>query len=145
MSVDGSADERLRTAALVWIDAITYALVVTLVTTGCAVAVGLATGGGLVRAKVALFFGGCLLMAYATARLWPSSPSDLEDRTGTGESMPAVHDRTRFQAIVQSIPPVRWLEPPPPERRMTTPGKLFVGSVLVLAVSYLMEAVFGIA
>ncbi|WP_425494380.1 DUF7555 family protein [Natronoglomus mannanivorans] len=139
MSVNESVTNRLRTAALVCVDAITYALVVTAGATIVALVLGIATGGGFVRAKVILFLGGGLLMAYATIRLWPSSPSDLES-----DSIPAAHDETRFQSFVQSIPPVRWLQPPPPEHRLTVPGKLFLGSIFVLLASYLMEAVFGV-
>lgn len=143
--------DRLWTTALVLIGAITYALVVAAITTGVAVVVGTATGGGLVRAKFVLFLAGFLLLAYATVRLWPTSPSDLESGTTgvagdpTGRSVPAVPDETRFQTFVQAVPPLRWLPSPPPERRVTPAGKLFLGSVFVLLVSYLLETAFGIA
>ena len=138
---------RLRTIALVWADALGYALLVALLTTVGALVVGIATGGGFVRAKVLLFLSGFLLLGYATIRLWPTSPEDLEDETGVrdiaGESI-SVSERTRFQSLVRTVPPVRWLPPPPPARRMTPAGKLFFGSLLVLLTSYLMETAFGV-
>ena len=149
MRVDGSLGGRLRTKALVWIDALQYGVVLAAAVTAGAVLVGVASGGGLVRAKLLLFLAGFLLMGYATVRLWPSSPEDLESgRTGrrdpTGDSLPATTDRTRFQALVQWLPPLRWLPSPPPAERMVPPGKLFLGSLLVLLTSYLMEAALGI-
>lgn len=131
---------RVETAALVAVDALVYGLAAAAVVVVGALVVAVATGGGLVRAKRLLFLAGFLLMGYATVRLWPRSPSDL-DRG----AIPADHDRTRFQRAVRALPPLRWLRPPPPHRRFTPPGKLFVGSLVVLAVSYAMEAVFGVA
>lgn len=145
MSTDGSPTTRLRTTALVWIDALAYSVLVALATVSGAVVAGIVSGGGFVRVKVLLFLAGFALMGYATIRLWPSSPSDLEDRSGVGDSVSAVADETRFQSFVQAVPPMRWLRPPPPARRMTPAGKLFLGSLFVLLASFLMEIVFGIA
>ena len=131
---------RLETAALVAVDALAYGVAAAALVVVAGLVVGVATGGGLVRAKRLLFLAGFLLMGYATVRLWPRSPEDL-DRG----ALPADHDQTRFQRAVSALPPLRWLRPPPPHRRFTPPGKLFVGSLLVLAVSYAMEALFGVA
>ena len=139
MRAEGSVG-RLRTAALVAVDALVYAVAVAALVVVAALVAGLATGGGLVRAKVLLFLAGFGLMAYATVRLWPRSPEDLE----TG-SIPATQEATRFQRAVRTLPPLRWLPRPPPHRRFTPAGKLFVGSLVVLAASYAMEAVFGVA
>ena len=138
---------------LVWIDALTYASAVAGVTTVLAVAVGIATGGGLVRAKAILFLVGLGMMAYATFRLWPSSPEEFEANGGTEASVgvpdvpgdvPEPDEPTKFQAFVRALPPVRWLPQPPPDRQFSAAAKLFLGSVGVLAVSYVMETVFGI-
>lgn len=152
MVAKGAAAARLRTFAVVWLDALAYALVVTVAATLGALVVGIATGGGLVRSKAVLFLIGLGLMAYATIRLWPSSPSEFEtdDRTAApferaGPSLPATQTETRFQALVRAVPPVRWLRPPPPERRLSPAAKLFVGSVTVLLASFLMETAFGVA
>lgn len=148
MRADGSLGDGLRTIALVWIDALGYALVVALLTTAGALVAGIATGGGFVRAKVLLFLAGFLLMGYATVRLWPSSPGDLEEGTGvrsdiTGESLVA-SEETRFQSLVRVLPPIRWLPPPPPTERVAPAGRLFLGSLFALLTSYLMETVLGI-
>lgn len=144
----GSIGRRLRTAGLVVTDAATYVTVVATVTTLLALVVGVATGGGLVRAKALLFLGGFVMMAYATVRLWPSSPSDVEDEPGlvteTGRSIPGPDEVTRFQAVVRRLPPLRWLRPPPPAHRVTPAGKLFWSSLVVLVVSYLMETALGV-
>lgn len=140
--MDPDADRlagRLRGLVLVVVDALVYGVSVAALVLVGALAVGLASGGGLVRAKQLLFLAGFLLMAYATFRLWPSSPADLERG-----AIPADHDRTRFQRAVEALPPLRWLPSPPPHRRFTPAGKLFVGSLVVLATSYVMEAVFGV-
>ncbi|MFC6906079.1 DUF7555 family protein [Halalkalicoccus tibetensis] len=139
---------RLRTAALVCVDAVAYALITTAAAIAVALVVAAATGGGLVRAKTVLFLIGFLLMAYATVRLWPSSPEELREdardrqRAIASESAP---ERTRFQTLVAASPPLRWLPAPPPIRRIDPAGKLFLGSLFILLASYLMETALGIA
>lgn len=135
------AATRLRTALVVWIDALGYAVAVAAAALLAALVAGIATGGGVVRAKGLLFVSGLALMGYATFRLWPTSPEDLED---AGRSIPAPTERPRFQAFVRALPPLRWLPVPPPARRMDSASKLFVASVLMLVASYLMETAFGI-
>ena len=168
MSAGETIRRRARILGLVWIDALTYAGAVTGVTTLLAVAVGIATGGGLVRAKAILFLVGLGMMGYATFRLWPSSPEEFETNGGTEASVgnglggdvpdgfgaeipdgvesdvPEPDEPTKFQVFVRALPPVRWLPQPPPDRKFSAAAKLFLGSVGVLAVSYVMETVFGI-
>lgn len=151
MSRNESLESRIRTAALVGVDAAMYAAVTLVLTVSFALVAAVATGGELVRAKVFLFLIGFGLLGYSTIRLWPSSPSDLEDdgQSGvsideTGRSIPSTNDQTTFQAFVRAMPPLRWLRPPPPQRRITPAGKLFLGSLAILATSYLMESVFGV-
>ncbi|OIB56260.1 DUF7555 family protein [Natrialba sp. SSL1] len=138
----------LHVRVSVWIDAITYAGAVATLVTLAALLLGLVTGGGPSQAKFTLFAVGFLLLGYATLRLWPSTPSDLDSQTELagveGDSIPETADRTRFQAFVQQLPPLRWVRSPPPEARMRTQGKLLLGSIAVLLVSFLMETVFGI-
>ena len=131
----------VRLRVRVWADAVGYALAVAAVAVVAAVVVGVATGGGLVRAKVLLFVGGWTLLAYATVRLWPRSVEDADER---GRSLPGTAAPTRFRAIVRSLPPLRWMRPPPPTRRLRPPAKLFLGAIFVLLASLAMEVVFGI-
>lgn len=149
MRTSGPAADRVRMATLVCLDALTYALAVTAVVTVASVVLGVATGGGLVRAKVLLFLIGFGLMGYATFRLWPSSPADVEDRGGgrgglAGISTVETPDETRFQRFVRALPPLRWVPVPSPDARLAPATKLFLGSLFVLATSYLMETVFGV-
>ncbi|MFC4544299.1 hypothetical protein ACFO5R_20425 [Halosolutus amylolyticus] len=138
--------ERFRSLARIWADALTYALAVTAVAAVAALVLSVATGGGLVRTKAFLFVGGWVLLAYATVRLWPTSPEDVGDpqRNRVGESLPETETSTRFQTFVRRLPPMRWIQSPPPEDRMTTQGKLLLGSLLVLLLSFLLETVFGV-
>lgn len=137
---------RLRTTALALVDAVGYATLVTVVAVVAALVVGIATGGGFVRAKALLFVVGFLLMGYATLLLWPSSPEDRASGTGSrgGEAIPPPADRTRLESLTRTLPPWRWLPSPPPGAEMSPGGKLFLGSLLVLLASYLMETVFGV-
>lgn len=147
--MDRPLTERLRLNALVLTYAVVYALAVTLLATVATIVLGVATGGGLVRAKILLFVVGWVLMAYAVVRLWPRRPSDVgrgspSPSDPTSGAIPADGVRTRFQAAVRRLP-ARWLPVPPPERRVTDEGQLFIASLLVLLTSFLMEVVFGIA
>ncbi|OLZ41671.1 hypothetical protein A6E15_12050 [Natrinema saccharevitans] len=138
--------DRLRMFGRVGLDAITYAITVAALTGIGALIIGIATGGGIVRAKSLLFVAGWLLLAYATVRLWPTSPDDVgpPSNRGVTGSIPAAHDSTRFQSFVRTLPPLRWIQLPPSEKRLTPPGKLLLGSLLVLLLSFLMETAFGV-
>lgn len=144
-STDAFGD-RLRVLGRVGLDAITYAITVAVLTGIGAVIVGVATGGGIVRAKYLLFVAGWILLAYATVRLWPTSPDDVGSPSNRGvtESIPTTHDSTRFQSFVRALPPLRWIQLPPSEKRLTPPGKLLLGGLLVLLLSFLMETAFGV-
>ncbi|MEF8937318.1 DUF7555 family protein [Halobacteriaceae archaeon SHR40] len=121
-----------------------YALAVALLAIVGAGIAAAATGGGLVRMKVILFVIGWLLMAYATVRLWPSSPDALEsDSTPTTETIPEFGSRSRFEAVVYELPPAKWLPVPEPELRTGSETKLFLGSLLVFLSSFLLETIFG--
>lgn len=135
------------TTARIWVDAITYAVVVALLASLLALILGIATGGGFVRGKQLLFVFGWATMAYATWELWPSSPAALEqtsDSTSTGDSLPGTQNETQFQAYVHELPPIRWIRPPRPRQRMSISGKLFIAGIVMFAISYLMETYFRV-
>lgn len=128
---------RLLTLIRAWIDAVAYALALGTVVTVAALTVGIATGGGFLRGKELTFLGGLALIGYATVRLWPSSVDDLGGPTASARG-------TRFEGLVRSLPPVRLIRLPAPPDRLRVATKLFLAGVAALAVSFLMEARFGI-
>jgi len=175
---------RNRAVALAraWIDAIGYALVVTVLSGVGAVIVGIGTGGGFVRGKILLFVIGWLLMTTGTIKLWPSSPrsSELPSRNVLGISLGSDDDEegsnnseddprqlresmqdtetggddldslasenlSRFERLVAAVPPNRWVKRPRPEDQITDGSKLFLASLLVFGLSYVMERYFGVA
>jgi len=125
-----------------WIDVLWYSVVVTLLAIVSTFVISILTGGGAVRANLFLFILGWLLLAYATIRLWPSSPSDV--REDNADSLPQVHE-TRLQAVVRRVGPVRWTQLPPPQERVSAQMQLFVASVCILLASFILETVFGVA
>lgn len=134
----------LRRRVRFWADALTYAGTLAILIGLGSGALAIATGGGAVRTKEFLFLIGWVLLAYATIKLWPTSPDDLEDRRD-GDSLAASQPTTRFQRLVRLLPPGRWTQVPRPERRMTTSGKVLLTSLLLLVVSFLLETVFGVS
>ncbi len=71
--------------------------------------------------------------------------NDSSQRHSYSESLPEKQDRTRFQALIQQLPPKRWIKEPRPEYRVGILGKILLTGVFVLAVSFVMETVFGVA
>ncbi len=141
----------VRMVTWLFADALVYASAVTLVTVGIGLIAGVVTGGGLVHTKYFLFLAGFVVMAIATAGLWPSRPeSGHETMAGVPglrrtKAVSDALDRTRFQLVIDESPPMRLLRVPPPNRRWSTSAKLLVASLLVLLCSFLMETVFDIA
>lgn len=125
-----------------WIDALWYSIVVTVLAIIGTFVGSVLTGGGAVRANLFLFLIGWILLAYATIRLWPSSPSDVEGENA--DSLPKVHE-TRLQAIVRKFGPVRWTQLPPPQQRISAQMQLFIASVFILLASFILEALLGVA
>jgi hypothetical protein len=158
--MDYSPRERFRLNAIAVAHAVTYALSVAVVTVVGAFVAGVASGGGAVHAKIFLFVVGWLMMGYAVVRIWPSNSSKVrtESLKGDGgalknpdpspdttpDSIPEDETETRFQEAVYSLPPGRWLPRPTPSHRVGMEGKIFLGSVFVLATSLVMEVVFGV-
>lgn len=137
--------ERLGWHLRAMVDLFTYVVVLTGVALVISLVLSVATGGAAVRAKAFLFVIGWVLMAYATVLLWPSQPpTPGEKPADESQALPA-EEASRFQGIVRSLPPVRWIELPPPHHRISLATQLFIGSVCILLTSYLMETVFNVA
>lgn len=129
---------RLSTLVRAWTDAVAYAVFHAVGAAFGAVALGVATGGGFVRGKVFAFVAGLAVIGYATVRLWPTSIEDLDGSTIRARG-------TRFEEVVRSLPPVRWIRLPRPPDRVRVATKLFLAGVGVLAASLFMEVGLGIA
>lgn len=121
------------------LDALVYAVAVTVAATLACSVVVLATDSGLVGLKVALFLVGFLLFAYGTIRLWLAlSPADADDTM-----RPIPRDRTPFESgLARVAPPLDDLVPM--EHRFSPHLKLFIASLLVLGLSLALEVVFGV-
>jgi len=130
---------RLPPTVRVWVDALAYVLALALAVFVLGILLGIALGGSLVAGKQLLFLGGWLLIGYAILRLWPSSPEDLDQEVHTTQTQ-----RSRVQAVVQELPPVRWMCLPSPNKRVALAVKLFLTGLAVLALSFVMEAGFGV-
>ncbi|WP_254766325.1 DUF7555 family protein [Salinilacihabitans rarus] len=138
---------RLRTAAAVAVDAVVYGAVVTaLVFVGSTLA-SFASGGDWVTVKAVLFVVGTLVLGYGTARLWLAAPywQDDAEETGSLTGSAAIPKRggTRFQRFVERVPPRRWVDLTPREA-VSPASKLLVAGLMIMAVSFVMEAAFGI-
>lgn len=140
----GSPDslvDRLVGFVRIWIETLTYAFVVVVLTILTSLVLSVVSGGELARANVFVFVIGWMLLAYATFLMWPSSPKDLEE---DDPNRRAIGESSRLQSLAQQLPPARWIRPPHPGVRMTPQGKLFVAALAVLAVSFVAETWFGV-
>lgn len=135
---------QLRRRIPAWVYACTYALVVGILLACGALLITLVTGGDLVRAKILLFLGGWVLLAIATARLWPRRGSEDASTGSYDEAVERVEPDGRIQRITNAVPPARWVRRPPPPERISTAGKQFLGGVVTLAFSLLLETAFGV-
>lgn len=118
-------------------DAILYAVVAAALAFALTLPVSLALGGGLVGVKVALFVVGFFQLALAVVRLWPRDPEDLAVETPDTRT-----DETTFQRAVQRLLPDDLSIHP--RHRVATPYRRFLAGLVTLAVSLVMEQVFGV-
>jgi hypothetical protein len=149
MSAPTTTSRRARQA----LDAVVYGVVVAALVFGIGSVVGLLVGGGLVTAKFVMFVVGLLMFGYATFQLRPDPPWGTE-QTEDGKvkvtknepkgKVVGGRDETKFQSVVQQIPPLSRYSLPPDER-LSVGAKLFVASLATLAWSFVMETMFGVA
>ena len=149
MSAPTTTSRRARQA----LDAVVYGVVVAALVFGIGSMVGLLVGGGLVTAKFVMFVVGLLMFGYATFQLRPDPPWGTE-QTEDGKvkvtknepkgKVVGGRNETKFQSVVQQIPPLSRYSLPPDER-LSVGAKLFVASLATLAWSFVMETMFGVA
>ena len=119
------------------LDAVVYGVVVVAAVVVVSAVISVPIGWGLVGVKYALFFLGFFLFGFSAFRLRPTPPwKDSED--------PERREESRFGAFVQRIPPLDRYGLVPDDR-LSTAARLFVASLLMLALSFLLETVFGVA
>lgn len=126
-----------------WADALSYALVIGGLTTVAAFLLTGLTGGDIVRVKLLLFFGGWVLLAVATAKLWPRRGSD-ETTPKTDTVTEAAPGGKRITRLAAATPPARWVREPIAHEQLSGGGKLFWAAVATLAISFVLETVFGV-
>ncbi|MDZ7849957.1 MAG: hypothetical protein U5K70_03785 [Halodesulfurarchaeum sp.] len=100
-------------------------------------------GDGLLTLKYLLFVVGFLLFGVGSFALWRGT----RRRPTIWPSMdvgPDTTDEIGLERRLWELPGLRG-EYLPPSDRVSRPVKLFLTGVFVLAVSYVMEAVFGIS
>lgn len=141
------ATGRLRTAAAVAVDAVVYGAVVTALVFVGSTVVSFASGGDWVTVKAVLFVVGTLVLGYGTARLWLAAPYWRDDTEAaasmTGSEAIPKRAETRFQRLVERVPPRRWIDLTPQET-VAPASKLLVAGLLIMAVSFVMETAFGV-
>jgi len=92
--------------------------------------------------KYGLFAFGWLAFGYGTFKLLPSRPwRDSDQRIDPFGA--AADEQTKFQELVQRLPPGR-LRPVPAAERVPTGARVFVASLVMLGTSIVLEQAFGI-
>ena len=107
-----------------------------------ALAVGTAVAPGV---KFGLFVFGWLSLFAGTMMLRPTAAWKDDSDDGLLAFGEAASDdpETKFQGLVQRVPPAS-LRPLPPSARLPTGARVFLAAVLTLLVSLAMEQVFGV-
>jgi hypothetical protein len=137
MSDDVASPARSR-RVLQLVDALYYALGILLACLLLATGLGYGFGAGLVSVKFWLFVFGIFGFGIGAIQLRPTPAWRDEPRFSIEPD-----GETAFQAAIQRVPPLRG-HPLPPDQRLSVGARLFLGSLLTLATSFLMEVVFGV-
>jgi hypothetical protein len=149
MSTQLLTDERVRSSLLLAVEAAYWIAVVTagIVAVGSVPAV--ATGGGLMTLKYFLFVVGFLLFGIGSFAIQPKSPR-LGDKSKFRQPVARIFSMSldgdeafRFEKLIQRLPPLRD-RTIALEHRVSRNTKLFLTSLVVLGVSFFMEAVLGV-
>ena len=143
-----SVDETSPDVVAQLFDAVSYAAATTFVFGVISGIVAAAIGGQFAPgAKYGLFVFGWVALGYGTLILWPQAAwkddDDDEGRTVDLFDRAAGKPDTRFQRLVQSVPPARFRQIPHRER-LSTGARVFVAAVVMLATSIVLEQFFGV-
>lgn len=130
------------------LEAIIYAVAVTVIVVIVSIVISFALSGGWVGVKLILFVVGFGLFGIATFKLRPTASWRENDENGSGNKNSELlqmdsDNESRLQRAIYRVPPLDRYGLHPNER-LSGGVKLFLASILVLVVSYLMEAVFDV-
>jgi hypothetical protein len=120
------------------VDALLYAVGLTVVFALVSAIVSFPAGAGWPGVKFGLFVLGLLAFGVAALELRPT-PRWRDDPRFSLDT----DDETWFQGLIQRVPPLR-SNPLSPDERFSTGARLFLAGILTLATSFLMEAVLGV-
>jgi hypothetical protein len=144
----GSTPSRstVELVALQCVDVFTYSLALVGVVAVPVGALELLTLGGLVFTKWVLFVLGGALLMVAGLKLRPASPERRTAAASAGPSGDSLggEDLSWLQRTGAKVPSALDLGLEPHER-FPPSAKLLVGSIVMLGVSFAMEALFGVA
>lgn len=154
---------RGRRLAAAILDAVTYAALSAVVATIVSAAITIPLGYGLWGVMYGLFLLALFTFGFASVASWPSSawrsPNlsfDILFRSGDEDDETVVpwvdtepsaesggRDQTAFEALVQRLPPARFL-PARPADRLPTWVRLYLSSFAIAAVSYWLNIGVGV-
>jgi hypothetical protein len=127
-------------------DLVTYVVVLLAAFVAVSALGALAVGGPVAPGvKYGLFVLGWLALFAGTMMLRPTAAWKDDDDDGLlafGEES-SDDPETRFQAVVQGLPPAS-LRPLPPSGRLPTGARVSLGALAALLVSLAMEQLFGV-
>jgi hypothetical protein len=123
------------------LDGLVYAVVLTAVVMIVSAVISFVLGGAWVGVKYLMFLVGMGMFGLATLKLRPTPPWKDADRLPANR-----RGKTPLQAAMANYSPIDMNHFAPNENDRLSDGvKLFLASLLVLLVSFAMEAVFGVA
>ncbi|ELY69059.1 hypothetical protein C490_08711 [Natronobacterium gregoryi SP2] len=125
------------------VDVVAYAVVFATLVVVAVTPVGYVAGDGWTGVKVGLFLVGMAFFGYSSIWLWLQSSQQKYDEKRDSRSTVSREQESRLQTALddRSIYPTDSI---PPAVRISPGTKLFVGSLIVLAVSFVMETRFGV-
>lgn len=123
------------------LDALVYAVALTAVVLIVSAVISFVLGSAWVGVKYLMFLVGIGMFGVATFKLRPTSPwKDAERLSANREGT------SPFQTVMANYAPIDLNRFAPKENDQVSDGvKLFLASVLILVVSFVMETVFGVA
>lgn len=123
------------------LDALVYAVALTAVVLIVSAVISFVVGSAWVGVKYLMFLVGIGMFGVATFKLRPTSPLKDTEQLSANQ-----RGTSPFQTVMANHAPIDLNRFAPKENHRLSDGvKLFLASVLILVVSFVMETIFGIA